>query len=204
MANVYTYPVREGTVTELRDFVWQSARAFGPLISMRDAPADAPIPFAFPLDTAYHDQCLAKAEADLAEFEALDPAGRRAAYEAAKAAEAEPDYGEEAPGPVDVVRERYEAMIAKVEAWVPPSPDHQELKAWMLRRLRESLDWDCRPRPPAEPFPAFEAWEARRREHLRWAVDYHAKAIEKTKARVEFNNTWLRLLRESVGDPPRS
>ena len=35
-------------------------------------------------------------------------------------------------------RERYETMLAEVEAWQPPTPDHEELKRFMADQLRES------------------------------------------------------------------
>lgn len=49
----------------------------------------------------------------------------------------------------EVVRVRYEAMKAKVEAWTLPTPLLEGLKRLALKQLDESIEWDCRVRKDA-------------------------------------------------------
>lgn len=43
----------------------------------------------------------------------------------------------------EVIRKRYAAMMRKVLAWQPPTPEHQNLKDFMLNQLRDSIEYDC-------------------------------------------------------------
>ena len=78
MPTGYTARVKDGTVTEFKDFAMGCARAMGACISMREAAHDAEIPEQFE-PSPYHTEQLAKAKADLAAFEAMTEAEKQAA-----------------------------------------------------------------------------------------------------------------------------
>lgn len=41
------------------------------------------------------------------------------------------------------LRKNYEAMLARVMAWTPPTPRHQGLKEYMVNQLKQSIKVDC-------------------------------------------------------------
>lgn len=197
MPTGYTHNVQDGSLTEFRDFALQCARAFGACITLRDEPAGAPIPDEFqPSD--YHEKALASAKAELARLEALSD------RDVARAADA--DYEAAAEGwkkrraEKITQLQRYEAMLAKAEAWIPPTPDHQGLKDFMCEQLRQSIDFDCGggswdklPTRQTEAAWRFNAIETATRSIAHHTKE-HAKEVERCRGRTE----WVRALRASV------
>jgi len=43
----------------------------------------------------------------------------------------------------NLVRKRYEDMLSKVRKWKPPTPDHVDLKKFMIQQLEDSIEFDC-------------------------------------------------------------
>jgi len=194
MPTGYTAPVQSGEITEFKDFALQCARAFGALVMMRDEPMDAKIPDAFePSD--YHTRRLAEAKAELERLRSLTPEQIEA--EAEKAWQTELDYHNKRVAETALQRKRYEDMLAKVEAWVPPTPDHTGLKEFMASQLRESIEFDCRDREPPKRKTSEEWLHAALKSAL-WNVEYHEKGQREEIERTEGRNRWLRELRESL------
>lgn len=198
MPTGYTAAIQDGSQTELAEFVMSCARNFGALVTMRDAPADAPIPEEFEPSTYARDHLTASIDA-LADAQgwsdedakAMEIAERERAA-ARRAAALEKSAEEE---------RRYRAMLARVEAWEPPTPEHQGLKEFMVSQLVESIRYDCGPigswyDPPAERSAAEyrEQEIARRSEELERAQQRWDEEVE----RVNSRNTWVRALRESL------
>jgi hypothetical protein len=197
MPTGYTADVQSGKVTEFPEFAMQCARAFGALIMMRDESSKAPIPERFEPKTSYYDEALASAKARLAELLAMSPEAVTAAAEeshkdavarwsarrAARAAE----------------RQRYEAMLAKVAAWEPPTPEHDGMKKFMADQLRESIKFDCSGDYDDEPVAlAGPAWLEKETETARWDIGRYAKHRREEIARTEDRNKWLADLRASL------
>ena len=194
MPTGYTCGVVDGEVTEFSDFAMRCARAFGALINMRDDPMDAPIPTEMLPQTKCHDDRI---EADLkrmgevqamtlaaADTEALEVHRQALAARAKYLADR------------DLEASRLNAMLAKVRAWQPPTPDHSEMKKFMIDQLTISLPGDYAP-----PIPALldgAAWRQQEIDRLSDSVVYHqkerAKEIERTQSRVE----WVKALRSSL------
>lgn len=180
------------------DFAMRCARAMGALVMMRDEPSSAPIPERFePSD--YHAKKIAEATAtldrlaDMTEVEMEQSASD--AYEAAVAAQAAAIHRNA------TLREKYNAMLAKVEAWQSPSADHDGLKKFMVEQITMSIDFDCDNRYYRDQKPTKltgAEWRAQEEAKARKDIAYHktenAEEIERTEAR----NTWLRQLRESL------
>jgi hypothetical protein len=196
MPTGYTADVQSGKVTEFPDFAMQCARAFGALIMMRDDPADAPIPEFQPSD--YHSKALATAEADVARLSAMtaEQAQTEADAEHAKAVRQNNEWNAEKAA----CRERYEAMILKVDAWTPPTPDHNGLKEFMLKQLRESIDFDCRPYDEPKALPGAE-WLEKAKARAARSVEYHRDEHAAEVKRTADRNAWVRNLRESLTQP---
>lgn len=196
MPTGYTAGVKDGKVTEFKDYALSCARAFGALILMRDDPMDAPIPERFE-PTDYHLRGIKRAQERLIELEKMTPeeASRqaRAAYDEARTARQQRREERAAD------RHRYEAMLEKVRRWTPPSPDHVEYKKFMVKQLEESIDFDCNDSYDDGPaFKVSDEWRAEQIKMARDDVDYHKAEHAKEGERVEGRNRWVRQLRESL------
>jgi hypothetical protein len=197
MPTGYTAAVQDGKTTSFRDFAWTCARAFGALITMRDDPADAPIPEELK-PGSYYLESVQRAEIELGRLltlplEEADEAAKRAHAEAVK-------YAEEYRAKKVAERERYEAMIAKVEAWEPPSPDHTGMKKFMLDQLRESLQLDCGGdySPTVEPLLSGAEWRLQQIARAQESLERSRKSLAEEEERVRSRNKWIRQLRESL------
>jgi hypothetical protein len=194
MPTGYTHGVQEGKVTEFRDYAMQCARAFGATIMMRDEPASTPIPEAFE-PSSYNAQRLEESKALLAKLLEMTP------EEAAKACEKEnreqAAYAKKANERRAVEQSRYEAMLAKAEAWEPPSVEHREFKKFMCDQLRESIRFDCSPYEGPEPLSP-EAWMGESLRRVRRDIEYHTKAHAEELERTAGRNKWIADLRSSL------
>jgi hypothetical protein len=197
MPTGYTAAVQDGTITEFKDFAMQCARAFGALVTMRDDPSDASIPEKLEPHTKYYDERLAAAEARLTELRAMTPEQvRQAALDAHVAAmEAWAARRQER----ERTRQRYEAMLAKVNAWEPPTADHVELARFMRQQLEESIRFDTSSTFDEEPTTlAGEAWRADEIRKVERDINYHTKHRAEEIARTADRNQWLADLRASL------
>lgn len=196
MPTGYTADVQDGTVTEFSEFAMQCARAFGALITMRDEPSDAPIPQEF-APSNYNAERLVEAQRDLARLEAMTESEQKAAADAANAAAFKSWDDRESTKAEQ--RARYEAMIQKVEAWEPPTADHNELKRFMLRQLRESIEFDCG--PPYAPRPGLvnaKDWYAGALARANRDIAYHAEQQAEETERARKRTKWVSDLRASL------
>jgi len=141
MPTGYTADVSNGTTTSLRSFAIRCARAFGALAHMRDFPIDTPID----VQRNGYDAELREAEAHLEMMREVSDKWIESSIERRhlEALEFEERYHRN----VTVVRARYEAMLEKVTAWDAP-PQLRDLREFMLKQIRESIEWDC---PPPRP-----------------------------------------------------
>jgi len=198
MPTGYTSDLYEGKDIEFPDFVMKCARAFGALIEMRDDPMDAAIPDKFEA-SSYHTEQLEKAEADVARIKAWDDteADRQAqlAYDRAQR-----EY-EESLAKRAAMRERYEAMLAQVKAWTPPTSEHQGLKDFMVKQLEESIDFDCGTDYLTVPERLTgAAYKEQQLHSARWNASYHTEHGEADKKRANERTTWIRALRQSLAE----
>jgi hypothetical protein len=197
MPTGYTAAVGDGKITEFPEFVWSCARAFGALIMMRDDPMDAPIPQAFTPDTRYEDERIASATAALAELPGLSY-GECVARANAEYQEAAQAHAKRATERVSV-KQRYETMLAKVEAWQAPSPDHAELRSFMVQQLSESIRFDCSGTYDTAPTRLTgEQWREQAIQKAGRALQYGTENRDKEIARTAGRNEWLRTLRVSL------
>lgn len=194
MPTGYTYPVCEGKVTEFPEFAMSCARAFGALIMMRDDPMDAEIPEEIAPETKYYDDRLAADTKSLGEVQAMSmDDANTAALEAHRAALASRN---KYLADKDVEAGRLNAMTAKVHAWEPPTPDHVEMKNFMLEQLRISLPGNYVPEIPALlDGPTWRQNEINRlSDSIVYAQKERNKEIERAKGRTE----WVKALRASL------
>jgi hypothetical protein len=193
MPTGYTYPVAEGKITEFPDFALSCARAFGALIMMRDDPMDAPIPEEFQPATKYYDERLAADKKRLGEVQAMTNADAdTAALEVHREALASRT---KYLADKETEASRLNAMLAKVRTWNPPTPDHVELKKFMIQQLTDSLPGDYAPAIPA--LLDGRSWRQSEINRLADSVVYSQKEVTKEIERTRGRAEWVKALRES-------
>jgi hypothetical protein len=194
MPTGYTYKIEEGCT--FPEFIWGCARAFGALISMRDSPADEPVPEK--LEPApYYLDAVNEARGELARLDFMtDDEVRRRICEEREEAEADNRrYREDHAAK----KAKYLAMRRDVDAWVPPTADHVGLKRFMLDQIEISMPCDpCYQRelPIAEP----AEWIGKRRTELLKNLIRSMEEWKKEVERTDSRNEWLQQLRQSI--PP--
>lgn len=195
MPTGYTAEVQKGISFE--KYALSCARAFGALITMRDEPSDKEIPEKLePND--YHLKKKVAAEdnllilnslsAESVELKALNDFNSAELYRTKK-------LKEEA-----VIESRYNEMLAKANAWVSPSKDHDKLKEFMVSQLEESIRFDCGSSyyEKATVKLTGEQWRSEQIEKAHKDITYHTENYHKEVSRTDVRNEWIDLLRNSI------
>lgn len=194
MATGFTEPVQSGRITEFAEFAMTCARAFGATITMREEPLDASIPEQFEPDD-YYLKSAAKAEGRLAKLQAMSQ--DEIAAEAKKDYLAAVESAKQRIGKNLITSARYHSMLAKVQAWNPPSPDHLDFKKFMEDQLKESIRWECgEVEMPTEQSPS--EWFAARMQSAQRDLEYSRREWADEQARTAQRNDWVAKLRASL------
>ena len=219
MPTGYTAKLCDGEQT-FKDFAMQCARAFGPLVEMREDPSeswqatyschpnscpyissiDAPIPEKTKR-SSYYDEALSKTVAEYDRLKTMLP-GKALAYgkacfnERIKRLQGRLEKSQS-------TRDRILKMIAQVEAWPVPTDEHNPLKAFMLEQLTTTLENDgdtdyyekeiakAKTLNPLDYYQAF----------LSSAARDIARYKQEAQKEMELNasrNAWLKALRQSL------
>ena len=196
MPTGYTAPIYEGKDITFREFALRCSRNMMALASMRDHGLDAEIPAKLVPDD-YHEKQIAEWRAALIAAETMTDA------EAERAAEKE--YADEVRRREKSQRERaerhhrYEAMLAEVETWAPPTKEHEGLKSFMMEQLRESLRFDCTELTWPEPKRQTGAeYRAERIAYAQKRIAQYEEELANERKRCDGANAWLAALRASL------
>ncbi len=195
MPTGYTAAIKDGI--SFKKYAMDCARAFGACIDMRDEPADKEIPAAFELSN-YHVAKIEEAVAEIASIAALTMtecvAGAQADYDS------EVERWAETKRKSDELKDKYEAMLAEVQAWKPPTPEHEELKRFMRDQILESIRFDCRDDEFERQIPRLTAteWLAKKTEAANRSLAYHTAEHAKEVQRNEGRTAWVSALRQSL------
>jgi hypothetical protein len=195
MSTGYTAAIKDGI--DFKTYAMDCARAFGACITLRDDPGGGGcIPDTFaPSD--YHLKAMQKAVSELAELDLMTT--DEIEYEADK----EWHYNEaQRLARLKDERKRleaYKAMLAKVEAWIPPTPDHVKLKDFMRSQIAQSITFECNT-PCNMPFikQSGSAWADKKRNNLKENVRYHEREYASEVERAATSTEWVRALRASL------
>jgi len=198
MPTGYTAAVQDGEITELKDFAYQCARAFGALIMMRDDPVNAPIPKEFQ-PSMYNQERLEETQEELRELRRMTSAERN--EKAKEEFEDEVRRYQEHIEKALTYKTRYEAMLNKVKAWRNPP---EGIRDFMIEQLETSIKHDCDTTYYHNNMPkgakSGDEWFKEREERLEKDLIYHAKAQQEEINRTNGRNDWLYVLRRSLGD----
>ena len=177
------------------EFVMSCARAFGALVTMRDEPSDAVIPDEF-VPTDYYVKNIKRLKSELASIEKLTPEEVR---EAARLEFVDKFHQREAwRTERRILRDKYEEMLNKVNAWNPPSNDHYGLKRFMIQQIEESIRHDCWEYDDELVEDPPDVWLSKKKEAIRKSIAYHEKEDREERERVADRNRWVRELRWSL------
>ena len=199
MPTNFTYDLYAGNEMTFPEYAMRCARASGMLAGMRDDPIDAVIPDEFEANSYYIEQ-LEKAEANVARIKQWDDT--EANRQAKLFYDSKTDLYQGWLNEAAEIRKRYETMLAKVKAWTPPTPEHQEIKEIAIQQLEQSIDSDCQTdhltAPELSTGAVFkeEALRAARQEVSRYTEWY-----EEDKKRVKELTEWVKALRQSLAAP---
>lgn len=196
MPTGYTAAVADGTITSLRAFALQCARAFGATITMRDDPQDAEIPDKFET-SSYHIEALGEARARLRHLQALSPIDAQREMQQQHAV----DMARWRERTWDDARQRvrYNAMIDAVCYWEPPTPEHRGLRAFMLKQLDDSIDFDCGGKHLQMPrLQRWPEWLAEQIAKAHWEIGYHTNHHAGEQERAASRTQWVSDLRASL------
>lgn len=201
MPTAYTAILGETEDMKLKDFAMLCARNFGALAAMRDEPLSVPIPEKFEIPP-YYKENLDRAQKKHADFMAMTESGR-AEYLERTYNEIIEEYRkeqEESSKQKDILRQRYNAMLLKVVNWTPPTPEHENLREFMIEQIHNSIEWDCSEYTP--PIPNKDEWcdIGRYKVELEEEIALSQKSYYKAVESVASRNKWLTDLRESLKD----
>lgn len=180
-----------------RDFVLLCARAMGACVMMRDDSLSADIPEKFaPSD--YSAKPLEESIEKVKSLQAMTTE-QREAFGAAEKVKTTASLQSSLDREIKE-HNRLETMRLEVEAWKPPTPDHEGLKRFMLEQIKisdPSMDYYQRGIAEAEarsPMGFFVAALSQARHD----IEYHKKADREERERTEGRNLWIAQLRESI------
>ena len=196
MPTGYTAAIKDGISFE--KYALDCARAFGACVTLREEPSGGEnIPDEFtPSD--YHAKAGQKARDELAALVAMTPEQReRSAAKAWDDAETARLMRLEDKRKQ---REAYEAMLAKVNAWTPPTPEHAGLHEFMRTQIEQSIDFDCGGNYGTTPTPRLtgEQWAAQEAARLNRDIAYHEKEHAGEVERASSRTAWVRALRAAL------
>lgn len=193
MPSGYTADVMDGKI-DFPTFALRCARAFGATIMQRDENTSNP-----PRHREYSDfyeRMVKEDEAELARLAALSD--EEIEQEFQNEVEETKKHNADSVSIAAERRVRYQDMIDKVNAWVPPTLDHIKMRDFMIKQLTESIDWDCNPYQSESPANSKD-WIGERIKRLTQNLTRHRMNVEEEKERVRKSNEWIDALYESLG-----
>lgn len=200
MPSGYTQELCEKDISFER-FIWQCARAFGAFIEMRDDGLSATIPKDFLKLDPYHLKRIEEDKHQLLYIENLtiEQAEGRAQTQYEKSLK---DYKEEIRS-TKIVADRLNKMKEQVTRWLPPSPNHEGLKKFMLDQLNETLKYDGTVYGRAPEKIDGNTWKLNEIEAIKDSIRYHTQEHEKVLERNKESRQWISLLHKSIPCPAK-
>ncbi len=182
------------------DFILGCARAFGACVHQRDDSAsDKP---KLRAEDSYYEEQLLTTEAELGALKTMNREQREAYGQELKdegIASAQKYFNEKV-----LLKNKYDAMMQKVQAWTPPTSNHTSLKQFMIDQITDSIKWDCDTQywveeltkaSSADPLKLVDAKIA---EYER-DIAYYEEKMDKESARNAEANQWISQLYDSIG-----
>jgi hypothetical protein len=191
MPTGYTSILEEPGGCTFETYLLRCARAFGACVMQRDDDMDDPPKFREPSD--YHLKEIERGMARRRELASMTPEQAchmwRADVERIEKANAE--YCAEWAR----LNRVYAEMREKVEAWTPPTPDHEVLKKFMLQQIHVSREFCDEPYHAQAPLSA-DDWLRQQMDAI--DLSYHVKKYAEEVDQCSKANAWTKALYESL------
>jgi hypothetical protein len=210
MPSGYTEILHDEKNVDFATFVLRCARGLMVCAHQRDESLDAlPSPREV---SSYYYTALKQAEESVAELEALTP--EQAEVKAEEAYQRAIEDRERRKNRNSALQARYEAMLDQVQAWEPPTPDHQSLQKFMTQQIQEALQFDCGvdmdPIPPnvlRSIYPDEERksgaeWLSNKLERARTHLANMQRNLAEEEDRAAKSNRWIAALYDNLGRTP--
>lgn len=196
MPTGYTAAIEKGI--SLRQFILNCTRAMGACIMQREDDAGDPPKKREPTD--YHVKEIERVEAVLREVELMDDA--TAQIRATEEYDKELQSIEEGIIKNNTLRQKYETMLSQVKSWIPPTPDHQGLKDFMISQITESISFDCSDyhtnRLDKLKLLSPQEWKHKEMKRALTDLNYHQKGNSDELGRCRSQNNWIDKLYASL------
>jgi hypothetical protein len=196
MASALTGAIMNNEDITVAEFLTNSARLGGPLVAyLRDEPLGTPIRQRYV--SPYTKGKVCRAEDNLAEAKAITFEEAERIVE--REYERDLEHYQERLKESEELKKRYEAMLEKVKAWEPPTPEHIVVKTTAIEQLEESILFDCKSISMFEPKK--QDPQEYIAEQVKWARDDLKMAKERLaeeEARVEEINNWIEAFQKSL------
>lgn len=196
MPTGYTSAIYEGENVSVQDYILKCARAFGATIMMKEESLDKEIPGRFEPDQFYKKRVDEKIK-ELQRIKGLTK------EEIENEIKNNHDYilkaNRERKEKNEILKNRYENMIAEVNKWEAPA-DHNNLKKFCLEQLEYSLKCDVSESYYDEEIAkeSTDEWLNRNIERCERDIKYYTDEWIKEVKRVEERNLWIKQLRDSI------
>lgn len=201
MPSQATFKLYDGTATNLNDFALHCARELSLFFELRDEQTGTALPQSF-APRSYYAERVEKIEAEIAtvsswsEQEAEDSA--QAFFQERK---------QEYDASIETIKERrrrYTQMREDVEAWQPPTEEHEFLKKHMIKLLEQDMPFEYTTLLVIMPQQmSGRQYKQVRLEELRGQLVHTVRDrdgdIERSRART----MWTEELRQSLPEDPR-
>ena len=191
MPTGYTSGIEKGMT--FKEYATNCAKAFGANILMRDEPMSAPIK-TYETDPYYVNKLLDTIK-EKEEFLKLSEEQKKELWN-----KEHRDYVTERTAwnnKNQSLREKYEAMLAKVNSFEPPTEDHVNYKEFMKSQLVESIKFDCYVHEIKEQ-ESFEDWLDIKLNGFEKDITYYTEKNEEEISNNTGRNTWNEKLFEAL------
>jgi hypothetical protein len=195
MPSGYTCGIEKGIT--FKEFALGCARAFGALIDLRDAPYDTEIPDVIEPHISFYQESLKKDEEELEQL--LNKNKEEIKEGWLKHCEEVKKDNEERLQKVKALTEKYEYMLEKARAYIPPTSDHIKYKEFMISQIKESMEFDCVAYNSVYPKTTLEYYEGKINT-LQHSIEYDKKAIAEEIERAKSRTDWIQALKKSLAE----
>ena len=196
MPTGYTAAIQEKPDITFQEFARQCARAMGACVSQRECTLSQPPKLDEPSD--YNLRRCRESEVMLLQLNTMSDEELQASAD--QAFEDESQRAAKRLKEMRITEAAYRRVLDEVEAWEPPTADHQGLKDFMIQQITDSIEWDCNTSYYDTPIGRLTGreWQAAQKEQLTRDIEYHKKAYAEEVERTKNRNAWKRQLAESL------
>jgi hypothetical protein len=201
MPTGYTASIHDGEPVTGKQFILACARNFGAFIHLRDERMDAELTLPSAPDNSFYEKNLAEAKHQLKMAEAMT------VEEAQKMAEESYNgsilHMKKVIADKKVISERYNKVLVEVEAWTPPTDEHQNLKDFAINQLKLSMNSDCGMDYWEEQLKTLkkstgEEFREERIKYMQREVTYYERSLQERLESHQGKIEWIETLFEAV------